>query len=300
MQRLVACLVLVVGSMTAGCSAGALGSAGVETSSRLPPPSNLAPSPTTGYCGMDPEPVPCVDRPGGDPGPTSVGAVHDLAGTCMQTLPGDRCQALALAAASQLGLGFDQVVAVDVVANPSPDGIDFVHRTFLEVALADGSVHSIVVSCPGISGAYYPPCMPEPVVTLGSPGGAYTDIPENATPFPLLDADAVAASVPLRIPSTRVAVDGLGPHSIVLGRATLPNGRLTEASFGMADPWPSDVLFHGGIQMVVAPTAGGPPLENLYQHGWHAGTEEVEVTLTFDVAWFKPGATFTIVDVVVR
>ena len=256
---------------------------------------------------MDPEPVPCVDRPGGEPVPTSVGAVHDLGGTCMATHSGDRCQALALGAATQLGLGFDEVVAIDVVPNPSPDGIDFAHRTFLEVTLQGGDRKSVIIGCPGVSGAYVMECMAEPVVPLGYPGGAeggggygYTDIPENATPFPARDPAAVAAAKALEIDRLDVSVTALGEQTLALGRATLPNGYLTMASFGMADPWPSDVLFGSGIQLEVTPVAGGAPLRNLYEHGWLPGVEEVDVTLTFDVAWFKPGAAFTVTDVVVR
>src|SRR5439155_6182685 len=106
------------------------------------------------YCGMDPEPVPCVDRQGDGPMPTSVGRVHDLLGSCGSKFSADRCQALAFAAATQLGVGFDQVLAIDVVPNPSPVEIDFAHRTFLEVSLASGGRRSIVISCPGIAAAY--------------------------------------------------------------------------------------------------------------------------------------------------
>jgi hypothetical protein len=298
-------MVLGIGLLTAGCygTAGSTAGAG-ETSPAAAPSSDVGPSPTIGYCGMDPEPVPCVDRAGdGEPAPTPVGPVHGLGGTCVSKESADRCQAMALAAADQLGVGFDQVVAIDVVPNPSPEGIDFAHRTFLEVVLASGARQSVIISCPGVSGAYDPPCMSQPVVPIGyplGPEGGYGDTPENATPFPDLDPAAVAAATPLSITSLDIPITGLGSHTLVLGRATLPNGYLTSGSFAMADPWPSDVLFAAGPRMVLTPTAGGPPLQNLYEHGWHPGTEEVEATLTFDVAWFEPGASFTIEDVTVR
>lgn len=308
MRGLLAGLVLGMAAVTAGChgSAGASPDGTQSTAVGASPvgsPVAVGPSPTIGYCGMDPEPVPCVDRQGdGEPMPTSAGPVHELAGTCEQQASADRCQALALAAADQLGVGFDQIASVDIVPNPSPDGIDFAHRTFLEVALENGDRADIVISCPGIAAGYDQQCMPQPVVRIayprGADGGGYTDTPENATPFPKLDPTAVAEAHPLRIASLAIPVNQLGAQTITLGRATLPNGYLTQASAEMADLWPSDVLFRG-ISLVVTPTAGGAPLENLYEHGWHSGTEEVEATLTFNVVWFKPGATFTIVDVVV-
>jgi len=263
------------------------------------------PSPTTGYCGMVPEPVPCVDRAVGEPGPTSVGQLHELAGTCISTSSADGCQALALAAATQLGVGFDAVRAIDVVPNPSPEQIDFAHRTFLSVELVDGSRHDVVISCPGVSGAYDPPCMAFPIVPLGYPrgnegGGGYTDTPENALPFPSLDPAAVANARPLRVASLPVPITVAGKTTIVVGTALLPNGYLAEGDFGLADPWPSNVLLNGGVILEVRPTAGGDPLFNLYAHGWHPGVESVTATITFGVAWFEPGATLPLVDIVVR
>lgn len=236
--------------------------------------------------------------------PTSVGPGHDLAGTCTSTLSADQCQALALAAATRLGVGFDQVVAIDVVPNPSPEQIDFAHRIFLSIALGDGSRHDVVISCPGIAGAYDPPCMGVPIVPLSYPrgsegGGGYTDTPEDASPFPSLDPATVAGARSLRVASLLVPITSTGPHSILVGTALLPNGYLAEGDFGLADPWPSKVLLNG-VSLEVRPTAGGDPLRNLYEHGWHPGVEQVTATITFDVVWFEPGASLPIVDIVVR
>lgn len=291
--------------LLAGCYGGAVSPGGTATPPAADATPGALPSPTTGYCGMDPEPVPCVDRPGDEPMPTSVGPVHDLAGTCTTTSPADRCQALALAAATQLGVGFDQVRAIDVVPNPSPDQIDFAHRTFLSVELVDGSRHAVVISCPGIAGAYDPQCMAVPAVPLGFPrgpegGGGYTDTPENATPFPALEPVAIANARPLQVASLVVPITATGRQSVVIGTATLANGYLAEGDFSLGDPWPSDVLFNGGISLDVRPTAGGEPLWNVYEHGWHPGVEEVTATITFDVVWFEPGASLSLVNLTVR
>lgn len=239
-----------------------------------------------------------------DPHVTPIGALPAVAGSCARTLSADRCQAIAFLASQQLGVPFDQVATIDVVPNPSPDGIDFAHRTFVAVELADGSRHQVVVSCPGVAGAFDPPCMSQPTVPLTFPrgpgGGGYTDTPEDATPFPALDSSAVKLARPLEMRKLVVQVTGVGPQAIVVGRALLPNGYLAEGRFELSDPWPSDVLFIGGIRLELRSIAGGPQLQNLYEHGWHAGVEEVEATLTFDVGWFEPGAAFTIVDLVVQ
>jgi hypothetical protein len=291
--------------LLAGCYGGALSPGGAATPSGAISTAGDLPSPTTGYCGMDPEPVPCVDRAGDEPMPTSVGQIHDLAGSCASKFSADRCQALAFAAATQLGVGFDQVRTVDVVPNPSPVEIDFAHRTFLEVVLASGERRSVVISCPGVAAAYDQQCMPEPVVGLSNPrgsegGGGYTDTPENATPFPALDPAAVANARPLLVARLTVPITATGPRTIVVGTALLANGYLAEGAFGLADPWPSNVLLASGIRLEVRPTAGGEPLQNLYEHGWHPGVEDVTATITFDVAWFEPGASLPIVNIVVR
>jgi hypothetical protein len=45
---------------------------------------------------------------------------------------------------------------------------------------------------------------------------------------------------------------------------------------------------------------GGTPIMNIYEHGWRPGTERVQAVLMFDVAYFDPGATLGVKDVVVR
>ncbi|HEY4227932.1 MAG TPA: hypothetical protein VGM49_06305 [Candidatus Limnocylindrales bacterium] len=212
---------------------------------------------------------------------------------------------MALAASQQLGVAFDQVAVIDVVPNPSPVEIDFAHSTFLSIALADGSRHDVVISCPGIDGAFLPPCMDEPTIPLGFPrgsqgGGGYTDTPENALPFPSLDPAAVANARPLLVASLPVPITATGTTTIVVGTALLANGYLAEGDFGLSDPWPANVLLNGGVSLEVRPTTGGDPLRNLYEHGWHPGVEEVTATITFDVVWFEPGANLPIVNIVVR
>jgi hypothetical protein len=139
-----------------------------------------------------------------------------------------------------------------------------------------------------------------PLAYPRGPEGGYSDTPEDATPFPALDPAAVASARPLHVASLPLAITSTGAHTIPIGTALLADGYLAEGSFSLADPWPSDVLLNGGISLVIRPVAGGPPLQNLYEHGWHAGVEAVEATITFDVAWFEPGASLPIVDIVVR
>ena len=64
MRRRFACILVAMAATTSGCYSGAtspgVGSpAGLGTARPAPPSEISAPSPTIGYCGMDPEPVPC-------------------------------------------------------------------------------------------------------------------------------------------------------------------------------------------------------------------------------------------------
>lgn len=243
------------------------------------------------------------DSVAGTPGFTPHGELGNGA-MCVVVFSPDRCDALAIAAAEDLAVPFEQVRSIEVVPNPSPVQMDFAHRTFLLVTLDDSTLHSVVISCPGIAGASEPRCMWEPNVPLGAPGGldrcCYTDWPEGATPVPPADPAAIGQSRALRVPRLVVPITALGPQSIVVGRALLPNGLLRDSAFETTDPWPTDAHFTGGIILEVRPVDGGPPLANVYEHGWRPGVEEVEAILTFSASWFKPGASITVVDLVVR
>ncbi|HET7180712.1 MAG TPA: hypothetical protein VFI15_00610 [Candidatus Limnocylindrales bacterium] len=291
-NRPVAPLVLVLVAMVAGCAAPGLAQP-------------TAPSGSSQSGATEPQPSVMHDTPVGEPVPTAVGSPHPLGGSCASQATADRCQAMAFAAAQQLALPFDDIASIAIVPNPSPEAIDFAHRTFLSIGLADGSRQDVTISCPGVSGAYLPPCMTDPTVPIGFPrgsegGGGYTDTPENATPFPSLDAQAVADARALTIAQMSVPISATGVETIVVGQAQLANGYLAEGDFAMADPWPSDVLFATGPRLEIRPIDGGPALQNLYEHGWQDGVEHVEATITFDVAWFEPGATLELVDIVVR
>jgi hypothetical protein len=141
------------------------------------------------------EPSVFKDYVDGSPGFTPHGELGDGA-MCAVVFSPDRCDALAIAASEDLAVPFERVRAIQVVPNPSPEQIDFAHRTFLSVTLDDGTTHSVVISCPGIAGASEPRCMWEPKVPLGAPGGldrcCYTDWPSQ---------DGTAGSIPARGPS---------------------------------------------------------------------------------------------------
>ncbi len=100
----------------------------------------------------------------------------------------------------------------------------------------------------------------------------------------------------------RIPIDHAGQYEVPVGRGSLPNGILGDASFAFADAWPDDVALRDGRAFldVRSLEADGKPFDNYYLHGWRAGLERFEAVLLFDVLWFQPGRDLVIQDVVVR
>ena len=91
-------------------------------------------------------------------------------------------------------------------------------------------------------------------------------------------------------------------YEVPLGKALLPNGIATVASFEFADDWPLDVSLMEGVAQIDLRSleSDGKPFQNYFDHGWRPGVERVEAVLAFEVLWFKKGAVLNIRDVVVR
>lgn len=174
--------------------------------------------------------------------------------------------------------------------------------------LMDGRVIDQEVWCIGVGRENLGWCVDDPQIQLWS--GANHDVPctgEDAAGTPegcatpiVLDPDALAGAVPLRVDAIDVPAT-VGHHEVELGRATLPNGYLREARFGLADPAPDGVSIPDGIRLVVASMdASRPPLGNVYERGTFPGVEEVVVSLVFDVVAAPPDTVLQVRDVVVE
>ncbi len=179
----------------------------------------------------------------------------------------------------------------------------------IRLTAADGTASDHPLFC-GVGGDVSLLCAEEPRIRTSSPTMAgYTDVPCSgdpapegacATPLPSLEPAAVAASVPLAVAALDIPIDHVGAYSIPIGEAVLPNGVLSTASFGIVDDTPPDLLLSDGLFLAVTSLDGGPAFENYYTRGWHAGTERVEVSLTFTVEWFEPGAVIEVRDIHVK
>lgn len=228
-------------------------------------------------------------------GPFSLGSL------CSAQFSQERCEAMAVWAARELGIPPEQIAAIDI-APPTPDPGIFDHDdpVILVVRVEDGGSHEMTLHCVGVDGAWRAECMAEPSVILGIPGAeGYRDFPENASPVPEPDPAAVAAARPLELARYEVPIEASGPQRIVIGRVGLANGIVREMGGTLEDDWPDNMVLLGA-RLELEPIDGGDPITNIYEHGWRPGVEQVDVVLVFDAALVRPGATLVLVDVVVR
>jgi hypothetical protein len=213
-----------------------------------------------------------------------------------------------------------EVASIDLLGDPGcgtddPDVLctrttSFVVR--VRVNRVNGGSKEQSVFC-GVGGQYTILCTETPEIRIGGPtldGGGYRDVPcsgENgercATPLPSPEPKAVAAARPLDVDALDIPIDHVGHYAVEVGRAVLPNGVVSRSRFTLADPTPESfsVVPESGVQLDVRSLDdGAPPFDNYYLRGWHPGTEQVVVTLTFDVTAFSPGAVLQVRSLIVE
>jgi hypothetical protein len=279
MRRSVTLLVaLAVSLLASGCSK-ALGSPAAPAASPAPPTTTSSPDATT----------------------TSAAA-----GTpCSQVYNAIRCQTMTDWVAAQLSTTREQIASLDVIPQPTPQLNTYSGGPPVDVSvtLRDGSVHRMNLNCGGIRGVQ---CADDPRLetwTVMDPGGYYdgTDA-ELRGGRPSIAPDALAEAMPLRIARLDIPVDHVGLYEVPVGQARLPNGILTAADFALVESWPTGVsIVDGGVGLDIRSLdEGGKPIRNIYEHGWHPGSERVEAVLVFTVVHFDPGATLGIKDIVVQ
>jgi hypothetical protein len=205
--------------------------------------------------------------------------------------------------AAQLGTTREQIASLDVIPQPTPVGVSTggppVH---VSVTLRDGSVHRLDLYCELGGGVQ---CADDPQLVASSVmHGGYFDGTEAQLlgGRPTTAPDALADAMPLRIARLDIPIDHAGHYEVSIGEARLPNGILTAADFALVESWPTGVsIVDGGVALDIRSLdQGGKPIRNIYEHGWHPGTERVEAVLVFDVFAFDPGATLGIRDLIVQ
>ena len=228
---------------------------------------------------------------------------------CGEVFNDVRCLAIRDSAAFQLHTTREDVVAVEILPDPTPEIVDgkTILRTTsggnpveLVVTLADGTSRRVTIQCSGIPDD--PGCFDDPHLQATSVMmGGYHDFPEDATPVPSAAPEAIADATELRIDRLDIPIDHVGLYKIRLGELLLPNGLLTDARFALVDDWPPGITILGrAVALEVISLVDAKQIYNIYEHGWREGTERVEAVLVFNVFRYDPGATLGIRNVVVR
>lgn len=257
-----------------------------------------------------PGPSPVMTRP-----PAGIPLAYPGGCAAYQLSP-HRCDYIVQWAREQAGYGPADPVEVELLGDPAcADGtVDcFVARTQSFVVRVrftgpDRGPGDQSIFC-GVGGGSSLLCTDAPVIRRSTPTtNGYRDVPCSgeapdgcASPVPSAAPTDLAAAQPLQVSALRIPIDHIGAYSIVVGDAVLPNGLLTEATFGLADESPTDTLVTPeGMSLVIRSLDGGAPFESIYEHGWHTGTERVRATLVFEVESFEPGAVLVATDIAVR
>ncbi len=207
--------------------------------------------------------------------------------------------------AVQLGTTREEVASLGVLPQPTSHLGMYSGGPPVDVSvtLRDGSVHRLDMNCGGISGNQ---CADDPHLGTSSvmnPGGYYDGTEAQLLGGrPSIAPDSLADAMPLRMARVDIPIDHTGPYEVSIGQARLPNGILTTVDYALVDDWPAGIsIVDGGVGLDIRSLdEGGKPIRNIYEHGWHLGSERVEAVVVFDVAHFDPGAMLGIKDVVVR
>lgn len=240
-------------------------------------------------------------------------------GCAAYSLSARRCAYIVAWAKEEAGYGDADQVRAELLGDPDcPDGTTdcVINRTQsfivrVRVTGPDGASSDHSVSC-GVGGESTLLCTETPVIERHGPTTAnsgYWDVPcsgeapDNscASPLPTIDPSTAAESRPLEVAALSIPIDHVGEYTVEVGAAILPNGILSEGTFDLVDESPTDMLISpDGISLRVDSLDDGRPFFNIYEHGWHPGTERVRATLTFTVESYDPGAVLEVTNILVR
>jgi hypothetical protein len=229
-----------------------------------------------------------------------------------------RCAYIVAWAQTEAGYDAADQVRAELLGDPDcPDGSTDCHvnrtQSFIvrvRITGPDGASSDHSVSC-GVGGGSTLLCTETPVIERHgptTPNSGFRDTPCSgeapdgcASPVPRPGASERAAARALVVPYLSIPIDHVGGYTVDVGDAILPNGILTEATFELGNESPTNMLVSpDGVSLGIDSLDGGRPFENIYEHGWHPGTERVHATLTFSVESYEPGAVLEVIGISVR
>jgi hypothetical protein len=217
--------------------------------------------------------------------------------------PERQCKAIAAAAADRANADPEEIAEIWLVPfeRPQEANLGGMQVARVVVKLVSGREVTHEVWC-GIS--FSPVCDPD--ARLMQSSGVDRDVPCSgeapagcATLPPTPPPDAVERAEPLEVEAIDIPIDKEGRYRVEVGRATLPNGYLSERSMTIVDPQPTD-FWADFVQLEVRPDdPGRPPVGSIYREPLD-GSEPVTVYVVFDVTMFHEPSTLQLRDIVVR
>ena len=217
--------------------------------------------------------------------------------------PERQCTAIAAAAADWANADTEEIAEIWLVPfdRPQEGNLGGIQIARVVVKLVSGREVTHDVWC-GVS--FSPVCDPD--ARLMQSSGVDMDVPCSGEPPagcatlpPTPPPDVVERAEPLEVEAIDIPIDKEGHYRVEVGRATLPNGYLSERSMTIVDPQPT-AFWADFIQLEVRPDdPDRPPVGSIYREPFD-GSEPVTVSVVFDVTMFEEPSTLQLRDIVVR
>ncbi len=214
-----------------------------------------------------------------------------------------RCEAVVDRALADGGIAARDVATIHLLPFERKQTLGGGQVALVEFRLNDGTVVTQDVKCVGVSQHLACTEMVEIPVDVGvmmdvpcegePPDGCATMPP---TPAP----DQAAQATPLLVESLDIELDRLGTYEVEVGRASLPDGYLSERSFRLENPAAETFWIDEGVRLIIRPDDPSRPDIGSRYRDPYAGPEPVTVYLAFDVTDLDEPSMLRVRDIVVR
>jgi hypothetical protein len=220
-----------------------------------------------------------------------------------------QCKSMVQRAESQAGVKAADAALIEILP-PTHDGVVRLSAHMISRVrfhLAGGEERTEEIWCIGVGGGGDEACNHDPIIEIGA-GRVSGDVPCSgggdpptgcATPPPTPRPEIQALARPLRVPVLDIPLDHVGPYTVEVGEAGLPDGAFSMSSASVVDERPTSFWIRQAQLEIEPVDPKRPPVGSVYREPFD-GVETVRVTLMFDVTEFSPGAVLQVRDIVVR
>ena len=221
-----------------------------------------------------------------------------------------QCASMVARAKSQLGV-YPPVDATSIdILPPSDDGavnLGGFMISRVRFHLAGGEDRTEEIWCIGVGGGGDEACNHDPTIAIGA-GDVGRDVPcagggdpptgcATLPPTPRPEIQALAR--PLRVPVLDIPLDRVGPYTVAVGEAGLPDGAFTRSAASVLDERPTAFWIRDARLEIEPVDPKRPPVGSIYREPFD-GVERVKVFLVFDVTELESDSVLQVRDIVVE